>query len=353
MTEFEYKFIYSSVVFLGIVISLITNLKGFKKDNKGVVYLFILLIAIFLGNRSIEIGVDTENYFYWFRKMSYLNWHEWYASLAFGNEPIFSLILLLCSKIGGFNFALIVISFLMNLTYYSGCCLLIGNKKESAFLLYLLILSSFTCWTQQINVIRSGLAISFILYFIIYLRKNRIKKAILFGLLAVGCHFTSVLFILISICVKIFSKITLKQYCWIYILVIILSAAGISFLSFGVFGGLDVNKVSMYLDNIDQTSYQIGFRPTFVLFNTFFLYLFMKFRNRENVEQNYYIKLYIAWSCAFFLWFAIPYSDRIGAYSWILMPVIIYLILISKYRGKNKKNIYFYCFMYYIMGLII
>ena len=111
------------------------------------------------------------------------------------------------------------------------------------------------------------------------------------------------------------TRLKLSRYLVIYLIASLLSLAG---LGFDAFGEEILNQFGMYWD-LKQVTYKVGFRQDFFAYNTVFLVLFILWRRRYNLEL---IKLYILTSSWFVLCFNIPFSDRWGMYSWILIPLI-------------------------------
>lgn len=269
----------------------------------------------------MDVGTDT------------LVYHDMYAyfdgdikwsvsSLLFGDEPIFYFLIFVSSFTDNYKVFFFLVCLLMNVFYYYACILYSKNNNISPLWNYIILLVSFTVWVQQINVIRSGLAISISLVAIYYIFEERYKKALLFSIFAIGCHISIIIFLLIAIVVKIFSSIKIKSFYYFYIVGILLSALGFSLLTLITHVAPEMAIVERYASG-NNSDYNTGFRWNFVIFNSLFLLYFYYKRIGININTVIWLKLYIATSVVFFLWFAIPYSDRIGAFSWILIPFLL------------------------------
>lgn len=330
----------------------INQTNKYKLEN-WIGYIILISISLLIGQRPINVGTDTSTYFTIFNSIRGMELSALVDNLSFGSEPIFNAILVLCSRVGDYTFALCIICFLMNMMYLKGSNLWAKNIKSSGTLLFLLILSSFTCWNQEINVIRNGLAISVMFVFLYYFFEGRKKKALVYGIIAFGIHFSTIIFIAIALLVKWIPKLKFKKYIWLYFIVLICSAIGFSVLSFGFLQTSQFEKAQLYTADINQFDYQVGFRPTFALFNTLFLLLFLMYRSINSDIQQYLIKLFIAYSCVFFMWFALPFSDRMGAYSWILIPVILFEVCSEYFKGRRRYGLYLSSVGYFIINFII
>lgn len=103
---------------------------------------------------------------------------------------------------------------------------------------------------------------------------------------------------------------------------------------------LDGNRRLGYLN--DDYGYQIGFKPQFVIFNTFFLFLSLYIRNslkNDFLEKKYtqLIYYYIISSIILFMAFQLPFSDRWGLFSWIVIPFLVIPLFYSPFvKGKIK-----------------
>lgn len=219
----------------------------------------------------------------------------------------------------------------MNLFYYHACVLFSKKNNISPLWNYLILIAAFTVCGQQINVIRSGLALSIAAIAIYYIFEEKYKKVLLYGILAIGCHISVVIFLLIAIVVKILSHIKVKAYYYFYIVGILCSALGFSLLTLITHVAPEMAIVERYATG-GNSDYNVGFRWNFVMFNSLFLTFFHY--NYLDIKQNTIIwfKLYILSSVVFFLWFAIPYSDRIGAFSWLIIPFLLSTISFKRHK---------------------
>jgi hypothetical protein len=201
----------------------------------------------------------------------------------------------------------------------------------------LFLVASFTSWNEEVNTIRNGMAVAFFLNYCYHFYKEEKKPMLIYGFLSIFSHFSTAIFIGISLLTKFAPKIKLKWYVVAFFVTMVLSYIGVSVLNLGI-QNIEMDQVHEYTNNIEDSSYQTGFRVTFALYNTFFLLLFLYFRKVSQTRaiiRESLLKLYIGSSCIFFLWFAIPFSDRVGAYSWQLIPLLLCLNIQSSSRRHN------------------
>ncbi len=172
-----------------------------------------------------------------------------------------------------------------------------------------------------------------------WLFRDNWLKFLLFGLLAISIHTSAFIFLALATATRILQRIDMKYMIGVFVLFLAISAMGISVLTVwpahpNIPSPYEI--ISYYKDAAD---YRTGFRPTFALYNTLWLAVILALRYFNGKEMtgnsDVWLKLYIVASCLFFMWFALPYSDRIGNYSWILIGPLLWAYsqqLKSKYR---------------------
>lgn len=313
-------------------------LNQFKNDRYGNILFcgsIIISVGLLVGSRGVDVGTDTEQYYTTYREFSNLRISSLSDYFVFGGDIFFKIVMMTLSKVVDYNIALILISFTistLNYLFARGIVRLTGYGSIS--LLFLFMMSNFVTWNEQTNIMRAGIGTGFYMCFLLALYKQNIRWAIIYGLLAVGNHFSTAIFIGLSL-IAYFSQFKIKTYIISFFVFIALAYIGISVLSVSGFGDIEFKKVEQYTSNIERSSYQTGFRFTFALFNTICLILPLLYRKYLNKVDKYLLKIYILSSILFFMWFTIPFSDRIGAFSWTLIPALIYLSLSSRYKRTN------------------
>lgn len=353
MDEAGYKIAYFGIVFLGFLISVIINPRNeYGKDN-WVAIVVCVILAVLMGCRPLDVGTDTMMYSYIFEKTDNLKLKDVFIETKFSHGPLFSLLFYICNKTANFALALTLVNFFTNIFYYIACRMLVKRRNLSAAMCFFAVLASFTCFNQEINVIRNGFAMALLMIFLIYLWRNNWKMMILVGTVGIFIHYSVGIFIPIALFVRYLSRIPLSVYVVIFFLILFMSYLGFSVLVFSAFTDIDFDKVQAYTQNVDAFDYVVGFRPLFALYNTAFLGVFLWFRNNKSSFQEYLIKLYIGFSIIFFLWFSIPFSDRIGAYSWMIIPILGFLLTSNKRLIHPSITLFMIFVCYWVTGIII
>lgn len=334
--ESQLHLIYYATSIIAFFLSLLYK----DKRSNGVTLIGWLLVAILcynIGTRDINTGNDTLNYRYIFDSVDGLSLIQWSdALIVFGTEPIFKALMILGHQIGDFQDTLCIISALsLSLSFLFSIRLsrLIGdNNPVAIFCCYLV---SFYCFGQQYNIIRAGLAAPLILNFYLSLYQKEKLSSVIYGILALGIHFSSIIPLALAL-IAFFWNFSVKKGLLMFFGSMFLSYIGIGAMNISYLVNMDNDKVQSYVGT-QNTTYKVGFRAGFALFNTmvFFLSRWISCKNTYPPFFEFLLRLFVLTSSLFFIWFLIPYSDRIGAFSWNIMPFMIYIAL--WYRIPKKK----------------
>lgn len=332
------NFIYLLIAFFAFLFLLDDKNKNKQYFNIVLISFFSILFIILFGTRESNIGTDTLSYLKNYKKIV-----ENSLDLESSSDTVFYLL----SKFNHFflyeqETILLLMSFVY-VTYISLFC--IHYSKKDSYFLFFIFSSLFFFYNLGINILRQGLAVSFFLFSLTYLKKRSLRN--LYFVLAILSHVSSITLILIF---SISNYLKLKLALIILAISIVLSYLKFDF-NF-ILNYIPIFKRFMKYTNEDgylASMYDVGFKPKFVLFNLFFLIvglLIDKYIIKN--EDKFYNKILITFcliSSVFFLCFNIPFSDRIGIYSWCLIPLIIIPVFSYKY-----KNMLFYRFsMFFIL----
>ena len=337
---YDYVITHKIVLALYIIIAtlILKQLAGQKerliRNDKNLLILYIIFFVVFAGTRANTIGTDTNNYFYYFFiPATQVGVLEMFERLNSG--ILFELLLSISVLVNFFTVFLFIVALVMNIAFYKFVRKFTNNGKDgSSLILFLFLVCNFSFLNLELNIIRNGLAISFILIGIHYVLEQNLKKSLLFFGIAFLFHRTTIIpFVLIMIIWK-FKEIPLKYYLVFFVLAIGLSAAGFGFHSLSFLAELG-NEDLASLKFTGETEYKIGFRPDFVAYNTMFLGLFFLFIKSTNAKGMLLLKIYILTSATFFLNFYIPYSDRFGLYSWVIIPLLFYNIINESFPRRR------------------
>lgn len=330
--QFYYYILYSVTAFVALIFSLNLDFKNLNYRRTGIIFSFLFTIAfLFLfGSRGEEVGTDTSLYLWQFDN---------YNILSIDVDFLYSFLLIILNKFTNNGTVFLFTMAAINLLTLWWTCLKIANKKYNVYFLLFSFYSLFFFQTLGINIIRQGIGLSFFLLGVsFYLRHGSFTRKMLISfLIAVGFHFTTIIPVILFVLIVYFRKINISFYYGLYFIALILSFFKVSILNFASYFGflLIDERRGGYLRDINSDIYDVGFKPQFVIFNTFFLLISRWIYKNNKVEENYTIQLkyYLIMSSLFFLTFQIAYSDRWGVMSWMMIP----LLILPLFDGKKTS----------------
>lgn len=337
MTEETYFVIYNCVIALTFVASLLWPKRTPVKVNFlgwGMITYLVFLFA----NRDLETGEDTMMYWWMYQEAAEMTFTQWLKLLGEqASEPLFAIVLIAGKFIGGFTESLGLISFLtLAMAYNFSMRLSAKLKDRNPVAILCIYLSAFYIFSQQINIIRAGLAAVFILNFYLSFFERKKKSSIVYAILSIGIHFSSALPLAVAVLCR-FWKFSRKTGIIIFMVFLILAFFDWGILDIPGIKDSSFAKVSTYT-NLKFEDYNTGFRGGFAVFNLFFLYVFYLLWKKRDYLYSDLFRLFIILSCVFFISFQIPYSDRIGAFSWNIVPFLSLIGFDNKFTRKGNLN---------------
>lgn len=321
-----YKIILAFYILFGtFILKLVVSQKEkFIRNDKGLLITFVFFLILFVGTRERYIGTDTSNYlnFYFTPVTTQVrSYFEVFTRLK--SDFLFEVLVSFSFWHQNFKLFLLSVAIVTNVSLYIFVRKFTDfGKKGSSLILFLTLASSFSFMSIEINILRNGLSICFVLLSLYSILEKETKNFIIYIIIAYLFHRTAVIPLVLILAVSFFSEIEIKYYLAFYGLAILLSLVGFGFHAIPFLSQLGSEDLQG-LSHAGETSYRIGFRYDFVLYNTFFLALFLKFTN-WNTRDSFLIKYYILSSVVFFFNFYIPFSDRFGLYSWIIIPLLLF-----------------------------
>lgn len=320
-----------------------------NKLSKYLVFFPIIILIYIVGFRAYDVGTDTGNYYFllWVQK----------PELNFNTEFLFQLIALLLQHFDlNYTYFLSLVSIIFFYFIYKALKNYSSLYQANLLMALFAFMSFFFFSSMSINVIRQGVSLAILLYaFTLLLKKDNKIKIIIYSVVAVAFHLTSIIPILL---VALSYYLSTKSGKLIYFLVLLyFSVILLAFLNIGFLNIapslsqlLGSDGRSGYL-NGETYDYVVGFKPQFVVFNTFFLLIALYIRkNLTEIElkkqYNVILIYYIIASWLLFLAFQLPFSDRWGLFSWVVIPFLIIPLFYSPYL-KAKIRIH------YILMLIL
>lgn len=298
------------------------NPSGKNSDwNRAGICIFIAYIVFVIGLRSESLGTDTWLYLDLFDAKSV-------NELSFTNEWLFygpvSLLVPVLDPLLGRSSGLFVVAMIYAFGIYRAVRLWGGNQW---LLLLLFIISGWSFYNSAINVIRSGIAISFTLCAAHYaLRagpwtKKRFAGFILWAMAACSVHGFQFMFV----CALLGSIFLPQLLIW---LIAYFAMAGAVYSGINPLASLAhtslVNKRADYYIAA-ASHYRTGFRWEFFGFNTLMLaapFYFIVIRGYRAAHYRKLVCYYLICSTLFVSAFYASYSDRVGLMSFFIVPLL-------------------------------
>lgn len=312
-----------------------------------IILILSLTISLFIGSRSLDIGKDTLNYYYFYEAVL----RGSLASIRI-SEPVFLNIAKLFVFLDlNFNVFLTFISFISVFFLFFSYLKLYkrdGVLFESKNLIFIFAVASISIlspffWSSQLNIIRSGLSIPFIYLSIYYLMKGRTGLFIVWGGVATLCHYSSLIYVILLF---IFNGMQQRKFYKIFFLIVLGYLLGVNEIIFRSFSDILIfdNVYSGYLEEDTEISekYKIGIRYDFAFFSLFFIFIFWFLLKKYNISYyNSLLKNMCILTIPFFLIGTIPFSDRLLYPFWMFIPFIVSIFFIE--IGSNKNYYYLIC----------
>lgn len=293
--------------------------------QKGLILIITFALFLITGFRGRDVGADTSNYLRLIEQNLTGQYEsEYFSSLLFYlsrelHQPY--LFLVVCAAI-----------FTRNLTFV----IIRTNRKVNLLLLFFVFWTFFFTRSMATNVIRQGVAVSFLLLALSYFEEGKKGRALWNSIWAVGFHTTALLPVFGFLLASVISPLSLFVVAYFGTLIWAASGHGIVDLM-KLLGLNSLNERSDVYFVVSFEEYNVGFKPQFAVFNTFFLGVFLLAYREMTANREVYLrklKLYIFNSCIFFLMFQLPFSDRWGLFSWMLIPLLMIPYLVNEGRWK-------------------
>lgn len=186
------------------------------------------------------------------------------------------------------------------------------------------------------NGLRQGLSLVFLLMAYVGFKQEK-RTAWLWLLLAPFWHSGAWLAVIIAIFHQLMVRFVRNERTrWKLVFLILfvavtLSATGLNESVVSQFSGLVTLQKSqeIYFSDPNDVGYRAGFRPDFLLFSLLPLGVAWLLRRRASTfsykGSGWWLSLYLSLNVIYHLFAFAPFADRFAAFSWFLMPLVIFL----------------------------
>ena len=302
----------------------------------------LLCLTIYCGFRSVNVGTDSLMYAKMFESSIEINSHD-DLPISLQSSNTFFFLIKICSFIYQSPALLFIsISILFNCILY--ICLQKIIPSANVFSTLYLYGFSFFYYTFAINGIRNGLSYVILIGSLILLFN---KKYLLSGIslfLSASIHPSSIPVFICFILFYYFLDYKVSFFIWVFSLIA-------SVLGFDVFSNAinllfnsDVDIILHKLSFYDSYSlYKIGFRLDFVIFGGLWGCLFWYRSLTQDLFYQSLFATYLTLNGLHFLFFQMPFNDRIGILSWFLIPILAFYKLDKDVKLEIKILMVLYC----------
>lgn len=329
------------IFYIIILIMLLVNQLSKKSIFQTKVYvnyllsiMFILLAAVIILNPYTD---DMERYLRVFQQISDMKWFESLTSVRW--EPGFMTYQWILSRLTKSNVVFILITAIIIWSIILFAVKKIIPYKDLPLVMFG-FLSLFSFYNFSRNIIRQGIAVPLLFAMMIYLEQNNYKKALVYFGLAISFHISAVIGFVLFIIKKL--KLSIKFLISIYISSVIFMVTDLNQKIMSVIaaivGGNIAEIIARYSSEAIISRYGAVNRIDFLVFTTVWIVLGIWFNSKymnDDVLYEWLVKSYIGFSIIYILFGFIGYSDRLAAYAWFFIPIIVFYPVIkmkSKYR---------------------
>lgn len=323
---------YLIVFFTLIIVCLCVNIisKNKKVNLEPLFIIFSGISFLYIGNRHINVGTDTMNYYTSFR------FYELSNFFTIRKDPVFDYLQYIFAQYFDFQLFLIFCAFLYVFGMYYGLRKIFKKQFLLPFLLFL-ITPYFINW--GVNVMRSGVAASlFIIALGTYYDNDKKWKVILWLVLSIMFHFSMIIPLFMFFLTKHIRNSKVLFLVWLGC--ILLALANINFLERIVNSiGFIAERGGSYATGEGEESswgnfLVFGFGPVILAAYNIFI---------KQYKDNFYL-----WIFNSYLLLHIPYiilintehAQRIAYLAEFLMPILIlYPIIIQPKWKFNYKEL--------------
>lgn len=297
--------------------------------------LLIGVIVVFkLGTFPIIEYDDKSNYSRTFENLTLLNiWDVKDIGFAFYSLAI---------KILVDNSAIyfIVTAFIYVLGYFIFARSLFNKLHLSYFLLACFF--SFGFASYGVNIIRGGLALSFLLMSFSFYKKT--KWYVLFSITAILCHKSMLLPFLGFYVTRFYNNTKFYFYFWTFCLVVSLLNINLitSFVG-GIIGDTDERFLG-YLTEKAKGRYNAGFRIDFLIYSIIPILVGWYYIVKLKIKDVFYLKMFNTYLVSNAIWLLVirmAFTDRMAYLSWFILPfILLYPHLKYELHVNQKKWVF-------------
>lgn len=350
MNNIEFKIYFHLIaMFLGLFCLILFQFTKYKRSTDELLcYSYLFFSIIYFSLRTLENSIDTLSYkTIYFDSITYFSSLSDYLS-ANRKSIIFSFFAYYFAKYFSFFFFKLFFCLINHFLLFKIVTKLnrfLGFQYKIVLLILFTLIFPYT--SIQGGLIMNSISILILLLSTIYFFERKLMYCFLSIITSIMLHQSAFIY-----AIALITVITLRDLKLIYFKTAFMLNIILVYLGFYIFRYFDFELITEFNDiALLASDYKIGFKTSFILFNSFFFFLFWFLGSNKSKLFDFFYKLFIVLSIIFFQSFNIAFSDRVGLYSWVLIPIIIFTLL-EKYEYINKQFIFLFSLLS-ILNIIV
>lgn len=322
-----YILLFTGTLLLSVLFRYKSVDQGKAKTRLSYYVITTMVLALFIGLRGIDVGSDTQTYFYHFTNLKVTSFSSIFSRYE-SDGGFYYLTAVLARVLKNYNLYLFVTS----LIYLCPIATLIYKKSSNSIYSYFLFYS-FGLFTFAMSTLKQSIAIGLCVTAYLLIRKNKLASLI-FIILAGSIHYSAFVFLP----VLLFDKIKLKQFTRFLMIIVPFVIA----FSLG-------NIINVILSFADKGNYDTSIYGTrtvggigMILFLTFILAIGLYMQYRQNVFEDGEVKnLFILVYFALLIFISTRFNLAVmRLYYYYLIFLIVYIPnIITKINDKSLRLI--------------
>ena len=290
----------------------------------------VAFCVVVFGYRDYSFGADTARYaarFTWLKDLPL----DLVAEQFRGGDVGFYLLSDLLVGAVGVRGTFVAYSVVLAVAVVYAARRLCGKKAGAALALYATLPALYVMGS---NVLRHGLALSALLVGLGLLLDRRYVLAAAAAAAGLVLHASSVIFLLCALAAR---KASTRTCAVVFGAASVASFLSMSVLSVGGLLGVDVvalltgDRFAEFVSG-ETYGYDVGFRPDFYLYTMAPVLVALVGTGRRrgyfariSPDDRVLLNTYLLAASALVLSFSFPYSDRVGLFAWVLIPVVVFV----------------------------
>jgi len=269
-------------------------------------------------------------------------------------DPLFALLSWLVGRVSLASWAFFGSIFVLFAGVFGAALLRLFRPQHAAVMVVAYSMYPFAV-AYATNGLRQGLALAFLLMGLVSLRESGVVQGWIWLLMAPGWHSGAWLAVIAIAVVQLLTLVVRRpSYRLGLVLGVLVGAILLSVSGLNVYLTQDVAheigfepepRQAIYLQPAaayGDYAYQAGFRVDFLTLSLLpiasMLVMRRRIRNEEIDGVYWWLTVYVVLNVVYHLFSFAPFADRFGAFSWILIPVVIYMQVCSTRSSRAVES---------------